>query len=173
VYEAFVSRLVEATRSLNIGVAEAPSTQIGPVIDANARDRIQEYIATGRQDAEVALEMSAPDTGYFIGPVIFKDVSPMRRLLKKKSLGQLLPSFGRRTSKKHLMLPMAPTTPSQVVCILEHRPTSTKPQQSLKSETFTSTAPRQVQLFLDSPLVALNSLVLDQRQVVPITYCNS
>jgi RHH-type proline utilization regulon transcriptional repressor/proline dehydrogenase/delta 1-pyrroline-5-carboxylate dehydrogenase len=90
VYEAFVSRLVEATRSLNIGVAEAPSTQIGPVIDANARDRIQEYIAAGRQDAEVALEMSAPDTGYFIGPVIFKDVSPDAKIAQEEIFGPVV-----------------------------------------------------------------------------------
>ncbi|MBD1805367.1 L-glutamate gamma-semialdehyde dehydrogenase [Microcoleus sp. FACHB-SPT15] len=90
VYEAFVSRLVEATRSLNIGVAEAPSTQIGPVIDANARDRIREYIAAGRQDAEVALEMSAPDTGYFIGPVIFKDVSPDAKIAQEEIFGPVV-----------------------------------------------------------------------------------
>lgn len=90
VYEAFVSRLVEATRSLNIGVAEAPSTQIGPVIDANARDRIQEYIAAGRQDAELALEMPAPDTGYFIGPVIFKDVSPDAKIAQEEIFGPVV-----------------------------------------------------------------------------------
>jgi RHH-type proline utilization regulon transcriptional repressor/proline dehydrogenase/delta 1-pyrroline-5-carboxylate dehydrogenase len=90
VYEAFVGRLVEATRSLNIGVAEAPSTQIGPVIDANARDRIREYIAAGRQDAEVALEMSAPDTGYFIGPVIFKDVSPDAKIAQEEIFGPVV-----------------------------------------------------------------------------------
>jgi RHH-type proline utilization regulon transcriptional repressor/proline dehydrogenase/delta 1-pyrroline-5-carboxylate dehydrogenase len=71
VYDTFVGRLVEATRSLNIGAAESPSTQVGPVIDATARDRIREYIEKGRTEAEVALEMPAPDTGYFIGPVIF------------------------------------------------------------------------------------------------------
>jgi RHH-type proline utilization regulon transcriptional repressor/proline dehydrogenase/delta 1-pyrroline-5-carboxylate dehydrogenase len=90
VYEAFVSRLVEATRSLNIGVAESPSTQIGPVIDVNARDRIREYIAAGRQDAEVALEMPAPDTGYFIGPVIFKDVSPDAKIAQEEIFGPVV-----------------------------------------------------------------------------------
>ncbi|NEQ20693.1 MAG: L-glutamate gamma-semialdehyde dehydrogenase [Microcoleus sp. SIO2G3] len=90
VYEAFVGRLVEATRSLNIGVAESPSTQVGPVIDANARDRIREYIAAGRQDAEVALEMPAPDTGYFIGPVIFKDVSPDAKIAQEEIFGPVV-----------------------------------------------------------------------------------
>jgi len=88
IYDAFVQRLVEATRSLNIGAAESPSTQVGPVIDANARDRIREYIEKGRSVATVALEMPAPDTGYFIGPVIFRSI-PLLPLLKKKFLAQL------------------------------------------------------------------------------------
>ncbi|MCA1993916.1 MAG: L-glutamate gamma-semialdehyde dehydrogenase [Coleofasciculus sp. S288] len=84
VYDTFLERFVEATRSLNIGVAEVPSTQVGPVIDANARDRIREYIEIGRQEADVALEMPAPDTGYFIGPVIFANVAPNAKIAQEE-----------------------------------------------------------------------------------------
>ena len=90
VYDAFIGRLVEATRSLNIGVAEVPSTQVGPVVDVNARDRIREYIEKGRQEAEVALEMSAPDTGYFIGPVIFSGVSPDATIAQEEIFGPVV-----------------------------------------------------------------------------------
>jgi RHH-type transcriptional regulator, proline utilization regulon repressor / proline dehydrogenase / delta 1-pyrroline-5-carboxylate dehydrogenase len=74
VYDAFVQRFVEATKSLNIGDAELPGTQVGPVIDANAQSRIREYIEKGKAEATLALEMSAPNNGYYVGPVIFKDV---------------------------------------------------------------------------------------------------
>lgn len=84
VYDTFLERFVEATRSLNIGAAEAPGTQVGPVIDANARDRIREYIEIGRQEADVALEMPAPDTGYFIGPVIFANVAPDAKIAQEE-----------------------------------------------------------------------------------------
>jgi RHH-type proline utilization regulon transcriptional repressor/proline dehydrogenase/delta 1-pyrroline-5-carboxylate dehydrogenase len=90
VYDAFVERFVEATRSLNIGPAEAPSTQVGPVIDASARDRIREYIEAGRQEAKVALEMPAPDTGYFIGPVIFKDVPANGKIAQEEIFGPVV-----------------------------------------------------------------------------------
>jgi len=79
VYDPFVERLIEATKSLNIGAAELPSMTVGPVIDATAQKRIQEYIETGKQEAELALEMPAPDTGYFVGPTIFKDVAPWQK----------------------------------------------------------------------------------------------
>ena len=90
VYDTFVGRLVEATRSLNIGAAEVPSTQVGPVIDATARDRIREYIEKGRTESEVALEMPAPDTGYFIGPVIFSGVSPDAKIAQEEIFGPVV-----------------------------------------------------------------------------------
>ncbi len=90
IYNVFVERLVEATRSLNVGAAEAPSTQVGPVVDATARDRIRDYIEKGRQEAEVALEMSAPDTGYFIGPVIFSEVKPTAVIAQEEIFGPVV-----------------------------------------------------------------------------------
>ncbi|MEH2288691.1 L-glutamate gamma-semialdehyde dehydrogenase [Nostoc sp.] len=90
IYDAFVQRLVEATKSLNIGEAELPSTQVGPVIDANARDRIREYIEKGKAEAEVALELPAPEQGYFIGPVIFSEVSPNAVISQEEIFGPVL-----------------------------------------------------------------------------------
>ncbi|MEA5570274.1 L-glutamate gamma-semialdehyde dehydrogenase [Calothrix sp. UHCC 0171] len=74
IYEEFVQRFVEATKSLNIGEAEFPSTQVGPVIDDNARSRIREYIQKGKAESTVALEMSTPEQGYYVAPTIFRDV---------------------------------------------------------------------------------------------------
>ncbi|MCC5660413.1 L-glutamate gamma-semialdehyde dehydrogenase [Nostoc sp. XA010] len=90
IYDAFVQRLVEATKSLNIGEAELPSTQVGPVIDANAHDRIREYIEKGKAEAQLALELPAPEQGYFIGPVIFSEVSPNAVISQEEIFGPVL-----------------------------------------------------------------------------------
>ncbi|KZL48776.1 hypothetical protein A2T98_16300 [Nodularia spumigena CENA596] len=90
VYDAFVRRLVEATKSLNIGEAELPSTQVGPVIDAKARDRILEYIEKGKAEAQVALELTAPAQGYYIGPVIFSEVAPDATIAQEEIFGPVL-----------------------------------------------------------------------------------
>ncbi|MBD2168851.1 L-glutamate gamma-semialdehyde dehydrogenase [Calothrix membranacea FACHB-236] len=90
IYDTFVERLLEATKSLNIGETELPSTQVGPVIDANARDRIREYIEKGKTEALVALELPAPEQGYFIGPVIFSEVPPNAIIAQQEIFGPVL-----------------------------------------------------------------------------------
>ncbi|MBD2136067.1 L-glutamate gamma-semialdehyde dehydrogenase [Anabaena sp. FACHB-1237] len=90
IYDTFVERLVEATKSLNIGEAELPSTQVGPVIDDQAQKRILEYIEQGKQEATLALQIDAPAQGYFIGPVIFSDVPGDAAIAQQEIFGPVL-----------------------------------------------------------------------------------
>ncbi len=90
VYDSFLERFVEATKSLNIGKSELPSTQVIPVIDATAQSRIREYIVKGKAEARVALEMSAPEGGYFVGPVIFADVTPDAVIAQEEIFGPVV-----------------------------------------------------------------------------------
>ncbi len=90
IYDTFLARLVEATRSLNVGVAEDPSTRVGPVIDDEAQQRIKSYIEKGRTEAEVALELPAPDGGYFVAPVIFANVAPDAKIAQEEIFGPVL-----------------------------------------------------------------------------------
>ncbi|MEP1059358.1 MULTISPECIES: L-glutamate gamma-semialdehyde dehydrogenase [Cyanophyceae] len=104
IYDLFLQRLVEATRSLNLGKADHPSTRVGPVIDAAARDRILEYIDKGRQECELALEMPAPDGGYFVGPVIFHDVPPTATIAREEIFGPVLAVMRAKTFDEALEL---------------------------------------------------------------------
>jgi RHH-type proline utilization regulon transcriptional repressor/proline dehydrogenase/delta 1-pyrroline-5-carboxylate dehydrogenase len=90
IYDAFCARFVEATKSLNLGATDEPSTQVGPVIDSSARDRIREYIAKGKQEAKLALEMEAPEGGYFIPPTIFTEVAPDATIAQEEIFGPVV-----------------------------------------------------------------------------------
>ncbi|MGB7250355.1 MAG: L-glutamate gamma-semialdehyde dehydrogenase [Phormidesmis sp.] len=90
IYETFVARLVEATKSLNVGDAIHPGTQVGPVIDASAQKKIREYIAKGKAEATLALELPSPESGYFVGPVIFTDVKPDSVIAQEEIFGPVL-----------------------------------------------------------------------------------
>ncbi len=90
VHDAFLARLVEATKSLNVGAADNPSIQVGPVIDPKARDRILEYITQGKQESELALEMSTPDGGYYVPPTIFSGVTSDHTIAQEEIFGPVL-----------------------------------------------------------------------------------
>ncbi|MBD2089302.1 L-glutamate gamma-semialdehyde dehydrogenase [Microcoleus sp. FACHB-1515] len=90
IYEAFVARLVEAARSLNVGEADNPSTQIGPVIDGDAQARIREFIAKGKAEATCAIEIPVADHGYYVEPTIFTDVPPDAAIAQQEIFGPVL-----------------------------------------------------------------------------------
>jgi len=90
IYDVFLQRLVEAVRSLNVGAAEQPATKVGPVIDGNAQARIREYIEKGKLDCELALELPSPSGGYFVGPVVFRDVPPTATIAQEEIFGPVL-----------------------------------------------------------------------------------
>ncbi|HEX2928872.1 MAG TPA: aldehyde dehydrogenase family protein, partial [Candidatus Binatia bacterium] len=90
VHDRLLARLIEAARSLRIGPPEDPRHAIGPVIDGEARDRINEYIVLGKREAKCVLEMDAPKGGFFVGPTIFCDVDPKSQIAQEEIFGPVL-----------------------------------------------------------------------------------
>jgi RHH-type proline utilization regulon transcriptional repressor/proline dehydrogenase/delta 1-pyrroline-5-carboxylate dehydrogenase len=93
VYDVFLERLVEATRSLNLGPAEDPATSVGPVIDDDARKKILEYVELGKREGRTALAVDAgklAEEGSFVGPHIFADVAPTARIAQEEIFGPVL-----------------------------------------------------------------------------------
>jgi len=90
VHDRLVYRLVEAIRSLKIGPPEDPGNAIGPVIERAAQERIAEYVRLGKKEAKCVLEMDAPQPGYFVGPVIFRDADPASRIAREEIFGPVL-----------------------------------------------------------------------------------
>ena len=93
VYDEFLHRLVEASRSLQVGNAEDPATRIGPLIDDEAFRRVNEYVELGRAEGRAVLQMEVgelAEQGYFVGPHIFADVAPDARLAQEEIFGPVL-----------------------------------------------------------------------------------
>ncbi len=93
VYEQFLNRLVEATKSLKIGPAEDPSTSVGPVIDRESYERIKRYLDIGKTEGRVVLAMDPgplAEKGWYIGPHIFADIQPTARIAQEEIFGPVL-----------------------------------------------------------------------------------
>lgn len=76
IYDRFVERLVEATRSIKVGAAEDPESYMGPVIDTEAQQRILSMIEKGKEEARLLYQGEVPQGGAFVPPTIFADADP-------------------------------------------------------------------------------------------------
>jgi RHH-type proline utilization regulon transcriptional repressor/proline dehydrogenase/delta 1-pyrroline-5-carboxylate dehydrogenase len=102
IYEQFTQRLVDAVRSLPIGPAEDPSTRIGPVIDEEARERLQNFIRKldPEQGPQLLLAVDPgplAKKGSFIGPHLFTAVDPESALAQQELFGPILSIIRVRT----------------------------------------------------------------------------
>jgi len=95
-HDQFLERLVESTRSLIIGDALDPGTDVGPVIDQEAKQKIEEYIEIAKGEGKLELAMDVPDgleakVGKpFVGPHIFSGITREHRLANEEVFGPVL-----------------------------------------------------------------------------------
>src|SRR6476619_1289254 len=89
-YDRVVKRLVEAAASLRVGNPETPGITVGPVIDETAYRRILEIVETGKKEATLAFQGTAPPEGFFVPPTIFTDVKPGFHLACEEIFGPVL-----------------------------------------------------------------------------------
>ena len=91
VYEAVLDRVVERTRALEVGPAVDPASAVGPVINADARTRILNYIETGKGEGRlVAGGGPVEGSGYFIQPTVIADVPEAARIAQEEIFGPVL-----------------------------------------------------------------------------------
>jgi len=93
IHDQFLSRLVEATRSLKIGPAEDPGSRVGPVIDAEARERILAAIEKGKSESRLVYAGDLGflvNEGHYVAPHVFADVSPNTAIAQEEIFGPVL-----------------------------------------------------------------------------------
>jgi RHH-type proline utilization regulon transcriptional repressor/proline dehydrogenase/delta 1-pyrroline-5-carboxylate dehydrogenase len=92
-HDAFVARLAEATRSLKVAPAEDAGCTVGPVIDADAYQRILGTIEKGKSEGRLVYggDVGAlKDEGYYIAPHIFDEVLPTASIAQEEIFGPVL-----------------------------------------------------------------------------------
>ncbi|MGD0541201.1 MAG: proline dehydrogenase family protein [Tepidisphaeraceae bacterium] len=93
VYDALLARLVQAVASLKIAPAEDPACAVGPVIDAQALDRIHAAIERGKRDAHLVFAGDVGPLaaeGFFVAPHVFAEVPPASPLAREEIFGPVL-----------------------------------------------------------------------------------
>jgi len=96
IYDQFMERLVDAAKSLKIGPADDPGSQMGPLIDVEAVERIQRAVRGLDPEHDGRLAWAADpgelaDQGTFVGPHIIAEAREDAEIAQQEFFGPLLP----------------------------------------------------------------------------------
>ena len=90
-----VATAAAIAESLTVGDPAAPDTMVGPLVNARQRDRVREYIQSGIDEGATLVTggVEPPDgleSGYFIRPTVFADVTMDMRIAREEIFGPVL-----------------------------------------------------------------------------------
>jgi RHH-type proline utilization regulon transcriptional repressor/proline dehydrogenase/delta 1-pyrroline-5-carboxylate dehydrogenase len=89
-HDALVERLAGAVSVLDVGQAERFATEVPPVIDSDARERVEGFAAEADAAGNVAAMAPAPDGGWFCAPTLATSLPADARVLREEVFGPLL-----------------------------------------------------------------------------------
>ncbi|HET9345062.1 MAG TPA: aldehyde dehydrogenase family protein [Candidatus Limnocylindrales bacterium] len=95
VIEPLLQRLERRARALRLGPGADPQTDVGPLINAGAVEKVAGYVDIGRGEGELVVG-GAPATdgdlanGHFFQPTIFNGVRAMDRIAQEEIFGPVL-----------------------------------------------------------------------------------
>ena len=90
VYESLAERLAGAVKVLSVGQAESFATEVPPVIEREARERVERYGDEAAARGRIAARAEAPEGGWFCSPALACDVAADAAVLREEVFGPLL-----------------------------------------------------------------------------------
>ena len=93
IYNQVVETVAGLAGALNIGDALSPDTHVGPMASSAHRDRVESYIAKGKQEARLVAGGGRPkgmNKGWFVEPTVFADVDNGAIIAREEIFGPVL-----------------------------------------------------------------------------------
>jgi succinate-semialdehyde dehydrogenase/glutarate-semialdehyde dehydrogenase len=104
VAEEFGRLFAKRMAGLTLGKGTKKGVDVGPLIDAKARDGVAELVEDARSRGATVLTggAPAPGRGYFFEPTVITDVSPDARMMREEIFGPVAPICTFRTEEEAL-----------------------------------------------------------------------
>jgi aldehyde dehydrogenase (NAD+) len=95
VLDELLARLESRAERLRLGPGSDPSTDVGPLINAAAVDKVASYVEIGRREGELVTGGGRAtdgdlEHGHYFRPTIFSGVKPMDRIAQEEIFGPVL-----------------------------------------------------------------------------------
>jgi succinate-semialdehyde dehydrogenase/glutarate-semialdehyde dehydrogenase len=106
IYDRFVEKFVAASNKLKVGNGLEAGTQQGPLIDGNAVDKVEEFIAdaTSKGGKVVAGGKRHELGGSFFQPTVIAEATPDMMFMKEEIFGPVAPVFRFKTEEEGIRL---------------------------------------------------------------------
>ena len=93
VYDAFAKKLSEKVSALTVGDGTAEGTDIGPMIEPKALDKVESHIEDAVSKGATLLQGGKRLGGLFFEPAILTGVTPEMKVATEETFGPLAPLF--------------------------------------------------------------------------------
>ena len=106
IHDAFAARLGKAVEALKVGPGNAPGVTIGPLINAQAIEKVREHVsdALGRGATAYATAASDGDPRRFAAPVVLTGATTDMRLAHEETFGPVAPLFRFRSEDEAIAI---------------------------------------------------------------------
>lgn len=89
--DELVEKLREKALNVKVGPGLDPSSEMGPLVTPQARDRVIDYIGRGEGDVVVdGRELKVDGDGFFVGPTLIDNVTPDQSVYTDEIFGPVL-----------------------------------------------------------------------------------
>lgn len=93
VYDAFAEKLTKKVRALRVGAGTEEDTDIGPLIEARALEKVESHIVDAVKKGATLLYGGRRLGGLFLEPAILTNVTPQMAVAAEETFGPLAPLF--------------------------------------------------------------------------------
>lgn len=92
IYPEVLDRFVTATEAIKVGDPRSESTQMGPLISAAHRDRVENYLQIGNEEGarKITGGNRIDSAGNFLTPAVLTDVTPDMRVMQEEIFGPVV-----------------------------------------------------------------------------------
>jgi aldehyde dehydrogenase (NAD+) len=96
IYDEFVGRAADFSKTFRVGDGSDPATQVGPLVSQEQMTRVSSYLAIGRQEdarplsGGERLTDGAMAKGFFVPPTVFADVRDDMRIAREEIFGPVI-----------------------------------------------------------------------------------
>ena len=94
--DALVEKLIPRVQALDVGPGNLESSEMGPLVTRDHRDKVAGYVATGLAEGATLLvdgrelPLGGDNSGFFLGGTLFDNVTPEMKIYREEIFGPVL-----------------------------------------------------------------------------------